>query len=84
MQSFATGVLRTDLDLQQANFHMTEQRIVLGEPPEVDEGDDQADARKEVTAAERWGEAPLNRSDEGRFSIVLEDISPHVATLGSA
>ena len=28
------GALRTDLDLQKANFHMTEQRIVLGEPPE--------------------------------------------------
>jgi hypothetical protein len=26
--------LRSDLDLQKANFHMTEQRIVLGEPSE--------------------------------------------------
>jgi hypothetical protein len=28
------GALRSDLDLQNANFHMTDQRIVLGEPPE--------------------------------------------------
>ena len=26
------GALRTDLDVMKANFHMTEQRIVLGEP----------------------------------------------------
>jgi hypothetical protein len=28
------GALRSNLDLRKANFHMTEQRIVLGEPPE--------------------------------------------------
>jgi hypothetical protein len=28
------GALRTDLDVQKANFHMTDQRIVLGEPSE--------------------------------------------------
>lgn len=33
-RTILAGAFRTDLDLQQANFHMTEQRIVLGEPPE--------------------------------------------------
>ena len=28
------GALRNDLDVMQANFHMTDQRIVLGEPSE--------------------------------------------------
>lgn len=28
------GALRDDLDVMQANFHMTEQRITLAEPPE--------------------------------------------------
>ena len=28
------GALRDDLNLQKANIHMTDQRIVLGEPPE--------------------------------------------------
>ncbi len=29
------GALRNDLDLQRANTFMTEQRIVLGEPPQA-------------------------------------------------
>jgi hypothetical protein len=33
-RTILAGSLRSDLDLQKANFHMTEQRIVLGEPPE--------------------------------------------------
>jgi hypothetical protein len=33
-RTILAGALRTDLDLPKANFHMTEQRIVLGEPPE--------------------------------------------------
>jgi hypothetical protein len=33
-RTILAGALRTDLDLQKANFHMTEQRIILGEPPE--------------------------------------------------
>jgi hypothetical protein len=33
-RTILAGALRSDLDLQKANFHMTDQRIVLGEPPE--------------------------------------------------
>jgi hypothetical protein len=33
-RTILAGALRTDLNLEKANFHMTEQRIVLGEPPE--------------------------------------------------
>ena len=33
-RTILAGALRSDLDLTKANFHMTEQRIVLGEPPE--------------------------------------------------
>ena len=33
-RTILAGALRDDLDVMQANFHMTEQRIVLGEPPE--------------------------------------------------
>ena len=32
-RTILAGALRTDLDLNAANFHMTDQRIVLGEPP---------------------------------------------------
>ena len=31
-RTILAGALRNDLDVMQANFHMTEQRIVLGEP----------------------------------------------------
>ena len=34
-RTILAGALRDDLDLPKANFHMTEQRIVLGEPPET-------------------------------------------------
>ena len=33
-RTILAGALRTDLELVKANFHMTEQRIVLGEPSE--------------------------------------------------
>jgi hypothetical protein len=33
-RTILAGALRSDVDLQNANFHMTDQRIVLGEPPE--------------------------------------------------
>jgi len=33
-RTILAGALRNDLDLQKANFHMTDQRIVLGEPSE--------------------------------------------------
>lgn len=33
-RTILAGGLRSDLDLLRANLHMTEQRIVLGEPPE--------------------------------------------------
>jgi hypothetical protein len=33
-RTILAGALQIDLDLQKANFHMTDQRIVLGEPPE--------------------------------------------------
>jgi hypothetical protein len=33
-RTILAGALRGDLDLMKANFHMTEQRIVLGEAPE--------------------------------------------------
>jgi hypothetical protein len=33
-RTILAGALRSDLDVMKANFHMTEQRIVLGEPPE--------------------------------------------------
>ena len=33
-RTILAGGLREDLNVQKANFHMTEQRIVLGEPPE--------------------------------------------------
>jgi hypothetical protein len=33
-RTILAGALRTDLDLQKANSHMTDQRMVLGEPPE--------------------------------------------------
>lgn len=33
-RTILAGALRTDLNLEKANFHMTEQRIVLGEPSE--------------------------------------------------
>jgi hypothetical protein len=34
-RTILAGALRTDLNLEKANFHMTDQRIVLGEPPEA-------------------------------------------------
>jgi hypothetical protein len=33
-RTILAGALRSGLDLQKANFYMTDQRIVLGEPPE--------------------------------------------------
>jgi hypothetical protein len=33
-RTILAGALRSGLDLQRANFQMTDQRIVLGEPPE--------------------------------------------------
>jgi len=33
-RTILAGALRSNLDLRKANSHMTEQRIVLGEPPE--------------------------------------------------
>ncbi len=33
-RTILAGAMRCDLNVVQANFHMTEQRIVLGEPPE--------------------------------------------------
>jgi hypothetical protein len=33
-RTILAGALRDDLNLIAANFHMTDQRIVLGEPPE--------------------------------------------------
>lgn len=33
-RTILAGALRHDLDVMKANFHMTEQRIVLGGPPE--------------------------------------------------
>jgi hypothetical protein len=32
-RTIPAGALRGDLDLMNVNFHMTDQRIVLGEPP---------------------------------------------------